>query len=56
MFGLSRYEVVKDLEALGISVLELDVTKQESIDAAVAKVIEEQGRIDMVVCNAGAIL
>src|SRR5262245_7264172 len=33
--------------------LELDVQSQQSVDAAVTKVIAEQGRIDVLVHNAG---
>lgn len=36
-----------------IHVLELDVTNQESTDKAVAQIIEEQGRIDILDNNAG---
>lgn len=50
---MRRYEVVKDLEKEGISVLEMDVTKQESINAAIGKIMENEGRIDVCVCNAG---
>jgi NAD(P)-dependent dehydrogenase (short-subunit alcohol dehydrogenase family) len=33
--------------------IELDVTSQESVDAAVAAVVEESGRIDVLIHNAG---
>lgn len=33
--------------------LQMDVTDAKSVDAAVARVVEEQGRIDVVICNAG---
>jgi NAD(P)-dependent dehydrogenase (short-subunit alcohol dehydrogenase family) len=45
-----------ELAAIGgsdIRPLELDVQSQESADAAVAKVIEDSGRIDVVIHNAG---
>jgi NADP-dependent 3-hydroxy acid dehydrogenase YdfG len=47
MAAFSRENLV-DLRAL-----ELDVQSQESVDAAVEKVIAEQGRIDVLIHNAG---
>lgn len=40
-------------EGLDLHVLELDVTSQESADAAVRSVVQQAGRIDVVVQNAG---
>ncbi|MBX7526942.1 SDR family oxidoreductase [Qipengyuania vesicularis] len=50
-----RGELDKMAEAAGTSVelLELDVCDQASIDAAVSEIIEREGRIDTLVCNAG---
>jgi NAD(P)-dependent dehydrogenase (short-subunit alcohol dehydrogenase family) len=42
-----------DSEGIALSVLELDVTDTESVDAAVAVAIKEAGRVDVAVNNAG---
>lgn len=44
-----------ELKALGLPVVELDVTDQASADRAVAQVIAGAGRIDVVINNAGLI-
>lgn len=48
-----RLEAVAELEAVGMGVAKLDVTSVESINAAVDLVLSTDGRIDMLVCNAG---
>lgn len=48
-----RVEKMKDLESQGAVALKMDVTDEESMKNAVEKIIEEQGRIDVLVNNAG---
>ncbi len=55
----ARAQALLDLAAhdgLNLRVVELDVTSQESADAAVATVIREQGHLDIVVNNAGRLV
>lgn len=40
-------------EAVGLNALEMDVQKQDSVDAAITRIVAEQGRLDVVVHNAG---
>lgn len=47
------YEKNKYLDTIGGHALDMDVTKDEEVRAAVAKIIEEQGRIDVLINNAG---
>lgn len=44
---------MKDLEMLGGHVMKMDVTDEGNIDSVVKKIIEEQGRIDVLWNNAG---
>ena len=44
---------MKDLKALGGHIMKMDVTNEEDIEKVVMKVIEEQGRIDVLWNNAG---
>ena len=48
-----RVDQMNDLVEKGATVLPLDVTDEDSIGAAVAVVLAQQGRIDVVVNNAG---
>ncbi len=48
-----RVERMKDLEETGMKTLYLDLTEDASIEAAVNAVLEEEGRIDVLVNNAG---
>src|SRR5437764_945434 len=40
-------------EGLALFVLELDVTANDSVDSAVARIVAESGQIDVLVNNAG---
>jgi NAD(P)-dependent dehydrogenase (short-subunit alcohol dehydrogenase family) len=42
-----------DRHNVDLRAIEMDVSDQPSVDAAIAKVIEDQGRIDVIVHNAG---
>ncbi|WP_284751971.1 oxidoreductase [Arthrobacter sp. efr-133-R2A-120] len=51
--GARRVEKMEPLKAHGIKVLSLDVNEDDSMKAAVDLVLAEQGRIDVLVNNAG---
>ena len=48
-----RVEQIEALAPVGVKALRLDVTSDESIEAAVAEVMRAEGRIDVLVNNAG---
>jgi NAD(P)-dependent dehydrogenase (short-subunit alcohol dehydrogenase family) len=48
-----RLEAIADLEAAGCRTLALDVTDEDSMRAAVERVVEEQGAVGALVNNAG---
>lgn len=48
-----RVERMAVLERAGVHVVPLDITDESSVAAAVARVLDEQGRIDLLVNNAG---
>ena len=54
VYGMARRtEKMNDLEARGIEVVPLDLTKDETIVNAVNTVLEKEGRIDVLINNAG---
>lgn len=48
-----RIEKMQDLKALGVHLLAMDVTDEASMIAGVQEIIREEGRIDVLVNNAG---
>ena len=48
-----RLEKMETMKALGVIPLKMDVTKKEDIYAGVDKILEEQGRVDVLFNNAG---
>ena len=51
--GDIQYEKNKYLNKIGGHALNMDITKDEEVKAGVAKIIKEQGRIDVLINNAG---
>jgi NADP-dependent 3-hydroxy acid dehydrogenase YdfG len=49
----AEIEALAKKESLAIHVLDLDVTKDDSVDKAVRAVIDKAGRVDVVINNAG---
>ena len=48
-----RLEKLEELRPFGVIPLQLDITDEDSIKKAVETIITEQGRIDVLVNNAG---
>lgn len=48
-----RTEMMEPLKELGVCTMAMDVTREDTMAAGVQKVLEEQGRIDVLVNNAG---
>lgn len=48
-----RVEKMRDLEELGATALEMDITREEDIRAVVDRITAEQGGIDVLINNAG---
>ena len=46
---------LEDLRLEGIDTLQLDVTKADSVQHAIDRVVREAGQIDILVCNAGIV-
>lgn len=54
VYGMARRtEKMNDLKAKGMEVVHLDLTKDETIIKAVNTVLEKEGRIDVLINNAG---
>lgn len=51
--GARRLDAMRDLAQRGAHLIYLDLTKGESIDAFVAQVLSQSGRVDVLVNNAG---
>jgi len=51
--GARRVERMKDLEGLGAKALALDVTEEASLKSAVDGIIKTEGRLDVLINNAG---
>jgi short-subunit dehydrogenase len=49
-----RLEKMEDLKNLGIIPLFIDLTSEESMQACVSKILEESGRLDILINNAGS--
>jgi len=52
--GARRVENMLDLKTYGIKPVSLDVTQEESVLACVRLILEESGKIDILINNAGA--
>ncbi len=51
--GARRVEKMKGIEKAGANILALDLTVDESMEKVVNQIIEEQGKIDILINNAG---
>lgn len=51
--GARRIELMKPIEEKGGKILKIDVTSEESIKSAIDTIIQNEGRIDVLVNNAG---
>ena len=51
--GARRVDKMEPLKSYGVNVLELDVTRDDSMVSAVQRVIDEQDKVDVLVNNAG---
>jgi short-subunit dehydrogenase len=54
VYGAARHlDKMQDLKEAGISVVSVDLTKDETITDCVNKILQEEGRIDILINNAG---
>ncbi len=54
VYGASRrLEKMEDLKALGVKLLQMDISDDQSISIAVENILQESGKIDVLVNNAG---
>jgi len=51
--GARRQELMKDLVDAGGTALQIDVTRDADVQAAIERIISDHGRIDAIVANAG---
>jgi NAD(P)-dependent dehydrogenase (short-subunit alcohol dehydrogenase family) len=51
--GARRVDNLKELEYLGARIMRLDVTEEDSLKSAVQSVIDGEGRLDILINNAG---
>src|SRR5271165_5027129 len=47
-------EAARKLKALGVHIVALDITDQASVDRAAKTILEAEGRVDILINNAGA--
>lgn len=48
-----RMELMEPLKEFGVHILKMDVTDEDSMDLGIKRILQEQGRIDVLVNNAG---
>ncbi len=51
--GARRLDKMSELETLGVSIHKMDVTSEEEVGAVVGEIIKNEGRIDVLINNAG---
>lgn len=54
VYGASRsLEKMEDIRQQGLKILEMDVSQDDSMQAGIAQIMEAEGRIDVLINNAG---
>lgn len=54
VYGVARrLEKMKDIEAIGVKLMYMDITNDASMTSGINKIIEQEGRIDFLINNAG---